>query len=110
MDARMDGRPVTPRAGFPVEVEALWVNGLGVAADLLTRVGHDAAEWVALRGQAVASFEASFHLTAAGLADLVDETGTVRAERRPNQLFAVSLPHGPVQDPQQVADIVAACE
>ena len=35
MDARIDGRPVTPRAGFPVEVEALWINGLGAAVDLL---------------------------------------------------------------------------
>ena len=39
MDARIDGRPVTPRAGFPVEVEALWINGLGAAVDLLERIG-----------------------------------------------------------------------
>src|SRR6478735_6159589 len=30
MDARIDGWPVTPRSGQPVEVEALWINGLGV--------------------------------------------------------------------------------
>ena len=41
MDARIDGRPVTPRAGFPVEIEALWINGLGSAVDLLERVGRD---------------------------------------------------------------------
>ena len=29
MDARVDGRPVTPRAGFPIEVDALWVNAAG---------------------------------------------------------------------------------
>ncbi len=40
MDARVDGRPVTPRAGFPVEIQALWINGLGVAVDLLGRVGR----------------------------------------------------------------------
>ena len=41
MDARIGGRPVTPRAGFPVEIEALWINALGTAADLLARVGRD---------------------------------------------------------------------
>src|SRR6266498_5628123 len=28
MDARVDGVAVTPRAGKPVEVNALWINGL----------------------------------------------------------------------------------
>src|SRR6185503_7729905 len=56
MDARIDGRPVTPRAGFPVEIEALWINGLGVAADLLPRVRESARTWSALREQATASF------------------------------------------------------
>ena len=51
MDARIDGRPVTPRAGFPVEVEALWINGLGAAVDLLARVGRAADEWVASAGR-----------------------------------------------------------
>ena len=60
MDARIDGRPVTPRAGFPVEVEALWINGLGAAVDLLERVGRSADEWVALRDQAISSFTRLF--------------------------------------------------
>ena len=53
MDARVDGWPVTPRAGFPVEVEALWINALGAAADLLERVGRPADEWAALRDRAI---------------------------------------------------------
>jgi glycogen debranching enzyme len=32
MDARMDGRAVTPRCGKPVEVQALWIHALGFAA------------------------------------------------------------------------------
>ena len=32
MDARIDGVPVTPRAGKPVEVNALWLRALDVAA------------------------------------------------------------------------------
>ena len=39
MDARVDGRPITGRVGKPVEVNALWVNGLAVVVDLLGRVG-----------------------------------------------------------------------
>jgi len=35
MDARVDGVPVTPRAGKAVEVNALWVNALAVAGRLL---------------------------------------------------------------------------
>jgi predicted glycogen debranching enzyme len=109
MDARIDGRPVTPRAGFPVEIEALWVNGLGTAADLLTRVGQRGDVWSTMRKQAVESFGQRFWLGTAGLADLVDTTGVVVPERRPNQLLAVSLPHAPVTDPDQVAQVVAAC-
>jgi predicted glycogen debranching enzyme len=110
MDARVDGRPVTPRAGSPVEIQALWINALGAAADLLGRVGHGATEWVALRRHALSSFGTAFPLGPAGLADVVDEAGVAGNQPRPNQLLAASLPHGPVQDPQQVADIVRACE
>ena len=33
-------RPVTPRAGKPVEVAALWANALAILADLETRLGN----------------------------------------------------------------------
>jgi predicted glycogen debranching enzyme len=109
MDARIDGRPVTPRAGYPVEIEALWVNALGTAADLLTRVGQDGRAWSSLRERAVSSFGQRFPLGAAGLADALDPSGAVVAERRPNQLLAASLPYGPVTSPGEAARIVAAC-
>ncbi len=109
MDARIDGRPVTSRAGYPVEVEALWINGLGTAVDLLTRVGLDAGEWEALRQRAVASFRRTFPVNGLGLADRIDPSGAVSMELRPNQLLAVSLPYGPIDDPAQAARIVAAC-
>ena len=110
MDARIDGRPVTPRAGFPVEIEALWINGLGTAVDLLTRVGRDAREWATLRERAVGCFTTLFGSGPGGLADLVDPAGTLHTERRPNQLLAVSLPHGPVHDPGRITQVVAACQ
>ena len=79
MDARIDGRPVTPRAGFPVEIEALWINGLGSAADLLGRVGQDVHAWSALREQAMSSFGTRFGLGASGLAA---ELVRIRAQNR----------------------------
>jgi glycogen debranching enzyme len=30
MDARVNGRVITPRVGKPVEVQALWINALRV--------------------------------------------------------------------------------
>jgi len=109
MDARIDGRPVTPRVGFPVEVEALWVNGLGVAVELLSRIGRDTDEWMALRRRAIDSFARSFVGGGRGLPDLLDPAGEPILECRPNQLLAASLPYGPVGDPAQIAAIVDAC-
>ena len=42
MDARVDGREVTPRQGKPVEIQALWHNALRVMAHL-SSVFDDAA-------------------------------------------------------------------
>ena len=32
MDARVDGREITPRIGKPVEIQALWLNALAIGA------------------------------------------------------------------------------
>jgi predicted glycogen debranching enzyme len=109
MDARVDGRPITPRAGTPVEIQALWINALAVAVDLLGRVGHDAAQWEALRRQALTSFERSFAADGAGLPDLLGPSGEVSTQVRPNQLLAASLPWAPATDPARAERIVAAC-
>jgi predicted glycogen debranching enzyme len=109
MDARIDGRPVTPRAGFPVEIQALWINALGASIDILGRVGRPADEWLELRERAVASFAAMFELDDGALADVVDQTGFVDASCRPNQLLAASLPFGPLVDEHHAGRIVAAC-
>ena len=109
MDARISGRPVTARAGFPVEAQALWINGLGAAVKLLARIGEVTTEWDALRRAAVESFRRLFPAGGRGVPDLIDETGARSRELRPNQLLAASMPYGPVQDPAEVARIVASC-
>lgn len=110
MDARIDGRPVTPRAGFPVEIQALWVNALGASVDLLGRVGHPADEWEALHREAVTGFQRLFPVGPTGLPDVVDLAGAPSTELRPNQLLAVSLPRGPLRDPDDIRAVVHACQ
>ncbi len=106
MDARVDGRPVTPRAGKPVEVNALWINGLAAVAALLTRVGRDSAAVAAAEARARASFATRFRSAGRdGLADVIDGPSGDDWSVRPNQLLAASLPHGPLAD----ATVVTAC-
>jgi glycogen debranching enzyme len=93
MDARIDGTPVTPRAGKPVEVNALWLRALDVAAELAV----DGRRFGTLRERAASSFAARFiRRDGAGLFDVVDSPGGDDASVRPNQLLAVSLPNGPL--------------
>lgn len=86
MDARADGREVTPRVGKPVEVQALWVNALLVAA-------RADARWRDVAARARDAFSERFWSDARGhLADVVDVdhvAGTADWTMRPNQLFAV---------------------
>ncbi len=110
MDARVCGRPVTARAGFPVEIEALWINGLSAAVDLLGRVGRATDEWATLRHQAQTSFDRLFPADGGGLLDVIEPDGTGQPAQRPNQLLAASLPYGPIQDPAIAGRIVAACQ
>lgn len=44
MDARVDGRAVTPRSGKPVEIQALWYNALQFAARLAGDFGDTGAQ------------------------------------------------------------------
>ncbi len=86
MDARVGGAPVTPRIGKPVEVEALWLNALWIAAGWSTR-------WKDLLKQGLISFQEKFWNSEGGyLYDVVDADhvpGKNDATFRPNQIFAV---------------------
>lgn len=97
MDAKVGDWVVTPRTGKPVEVQALWINALAVAARLWHRFEEPLA-------RARATFERRFWYETGGyLYDVVDvdhEYGRADATFRANQLFAVGgLPlavlHGP---------------
>jgi predicted glycogen debranching enzyme len=108
MDARVDGIPITPRAGKPVEVNALWINGLGAVAALQERLGRGAAGTHRLLARARESFERRFPFErglhcasglhdARPLYDVVDGPAGDDPALRPNQLLAWSLPRGPMR-------------
>lgn len=91
MDAKCEGVVFTPRQGKPVEINALWYNALRL-------MGEDA-----LANQVAQGFKQAFWISPfRGLADVVE--GDRRDESiRPNQVFAVSLPHSPLDADQQRA-------
>jgi predicted glycogen debranching enzyme len=99
MDARVDGVPVTPRTGKPVEVNALWINGLATVAALSERLGGDPSRIRTLEARARGSFAAAF-LHDGALDDVVGDHSL-----RPNQLLALSLPSAPLRE----RSIVDAC-
>jgi predicted glycogen debranching enzyme len=100
MDAKCEGWVVTPRRGKAVEINALWHNALALLQAWSRRLGDAQASrrWGEHAAQARASFNRRFWYAAGGhLFDVVDGPQGDSAECRPNQLFAISLPH-PVLD------------
>ena len=91
MDAKTNGVVFSPRHGKAVEINALWFHALCCMEE------HELADKVA------ESFRRAFWISPIrGLADVCNETGRDGA-CRPNQIFAVSLPHSPLTEEQQYA-------
>ena len=93
MDAAPGGRPVTPRWGHPIEINALWYNALAFANELAAYFGDsDYVPPCSLENLA-ATLQKSYWLAQKGyIADNINEAG-IDCRLRPNQLFAISLPH-----------------
>jgi predicted glycogen debranching enzyme len=109
MDARIDGTPVTQRAGKPVEVNALWISGLRSIGRLTRAIGGDPSALNALAARAQEGFLRRFvRPDGRGLFDVVDVPPDDAAVR-PNQILAVSLPDGPLSDDELAESVVRAC-
>jgi predicted glycogen debranching enzyme len=106
MDTYVDGKPVTPRAGFPVEVNALWYNAvcftLDIAGPRSTEGKKILSEWKAVPEQIKQSFQKLYWKEERGyLADVVSSNQKVKDwSVRPNQVLAASLPYSPISDSQ----------
>jgi len=100
MDSIVHGKPVTPRIGKTVEVNALWYNAIRFSLELATLAGDTAFinEWEELSCSIPGSFlETFWNPEKRYLADYVDgeyKDWTVR----PNMVFATSLPYSPVRE------------
>ncbi len=97
MDAKVNGHPVTPRGGCPVEVNALWYNALAFSDQLAQEFNSSDDRCPELLEQIRRSFQERFWLEDGGYLGDVYHNGQLDPAIRPNQIFAVSLPH-PVLD------------
>jgi predicted glycogen debranching enzyme len=107
MDAKVGDWVVTPRIGKPVEINALWYNALRVMsafAAILARPDRFSAPAEAVKQ----SFARFVRADGEGLYDVIDGPNGDDASIRPNQIFAVSLPHSPLAGTDQ-AKVVRVC-
>jgi predicted glycogen debranching enzyme len=85
-----------------VEINALWHGALTLAADWADLLG-DKTDFRDEAGRVQSSFRAKFwNARRSCLFDVLAPEGAVE-KIRPNQIFAVSLPHGLLEKPQQQA-------
>ncbi len=100
MDAIVDGRPVTQRKGYAVEINALWYNAISFAIEMATYAGDEkfVSEWIDIATDLPLHFQVNFWSDEHGyLADCV-RPGCSDFSVRPNMLFAVSLPYSPITE------------
>lgn len=107
MDVKIGDWVVTPRVGKAVEINALWYNALRIMSAFAARLGKpdtfSAAAESARRG-----FARFVRPDGEGLYDVIDGPNGESASIRPNQIFAVSLPHSPLSSDAQ-ASVVRVC-
>lgn len=110
MDAKFEDWVVTPREGKAVEINALWYSALRTLGEFATLLGNDqdverfrcAAERVATAYRRFWSAEHGY------LYDVIDGPHGDDPVLRPNQLFAVSVAHSPLDDATAKA-VVDSC-
>ena len=94
MDSVVDGRAVTPRNGYQVEVNALWYNAVCYALRLASENGDTefVKAWEEIPARTAASFNKLFRLPQGYLADYVGDGGADDTIR-PNMIVACGLPY-----------------
>jgi predicted glycogen debranching enzyme len=98
MDVRIHGYAVTPRHGKPVEINALWYNGLMAFSTMSDAFGSDTETIKQLAKRVKKAFHQRFWATTnTGLKDVVDADDE---SIRPNQLVAIALPFSMLSRPQ----------
>jgi predicted glycogen debranching enzyme len=102
MDAKVNGRVITPRMGKPVEVNALWHQALVVAGRIARECDSDPTPYEQRAEQVRTNFERFWNPEAECCFDVIDGPITADAPHgndpsvRPNQVLAVGLEHPPL--------------
>ena len=102
MNAYIEGRAVTERAGYQIETNAFWYNAISFALDMESRYGLKdssfVSRWAPVCEQVRRSFRETFwDEDSRRLADYVDAGGR-NMDTRPNQLFAVWVKNSPLEE------------
>jgi glycogen debranching enzyme len=108
MDARVDGREVTPRMGKCVEINALWIHALHVLRAVRARVGADVTDLEQPIAKATRSFARFWNDETNCLYDVLDGPLGDDPAIRPNQILAASLPTCPLTAEQR-SELVEVC-
>ena len=111
MDAKVNGRVVTPRIGKPVEVNALWLNAAASMARFALVLGRNGARYEELAERARSGFARFWNSEKKFCFDVIDSPGFPDgndAALRPNQIFGVSLRETALPPDQQRA-VVDVC-
>ena len=109
MDAKVGDWVVTPRIGKPVEINALWYNALKTMTVFAPMQGDSAEPFQKMAGAVESGFGKFWNAASGHCYDVIDAPGIGNdATLRPNQIFAVALPHSPLPAQQQKA-VVDVC-
>ena len=100
MNAVVAGKPITPRYGYTVEVNALWYNAVCFALELARKYNDRVfiKAWKDIPKLIEDNYMATFWMPEKQhLADYVGYDGQ-NQRIRPNEILATSLPYSPVSD------------
>ncbi len=107
MNTKVDGRPVAQRAGYAVEIEALWYNAVCYTLALARKYKDKefVERWSAMPAKIQKSFIEKFWLEDGYLADYVNDY-EVNKYRRANMLVACGLDYTMLNE-EQLMDTLA---
>ena len=111
MGTIVDGNAVTPRRGYPVELQALWYNAVSYTLALAKKQGDKAfvAEWKDMPERTKSSFLSRFWLSEDYLADYVNDD-EINKFIRPNMVVAAGLDYTMLDDEKRVRVLQTAKE
>lgn len=107
MNAMVYGKPVTPRSGYVVEINALWYNALLFGTELLAEETDFCDHLRTVAEKCKQTFKSLFLNEYGYLLDYVDGDN-IDWSVRPNMIFAVAFDHSPLEKKEQknILDII----